>query len=91
MILLITYDLKRPGQQYPGLYDILKSSGWWWHHLDSTWIVKSPYGPQYWYERLSPLLDQNDFVFVTELKRNYWGFLPKEAWDWLQNAFNTET
>ena len=90
MILLITYDLNKPGQDYPGLYDALKSSGWWWHHLDSIWIVKTSNGPEYWYNTLASIIDKNDYLFIIELKRNYFGCLPKEAWGWLTNAFNIE-
>ncbi len=90
MILLITYDLNKPGQDYPGLYEALKSSGWWWHHLDSTWIVKTNDSPKSWYEKLAPILDKNDNVFIIELKKHYFGCLPKEAWDWLTKAWATE-
>lgn len=90
MILLITYDLHKPGQDYPGLHDALKSSGWWWHHLDSTWIIKTNSTPQQWYEKLASILDQNDYVFICEVKRNYWGFLPEKAWQWLKDAFTAD-
>ena len=90
MILLVTYDLNRPGQDYPGLYDALKSSEWWWHHLDSTWIIKTDYGPQHWYNKLETVIDKNDHVFICELKRNYWGYLPTKAWEWLSNAFDAD-
>ena len=90
MILLITYDLKKPGQDYSNLYEEIKTEGWWWHHLDSTWIIKTNNGPEYWYKKLAPHLDTNDFIFICELKNNYYGFLPKKAWEWLTNVFNKE-
>ncbi|NLD38347.1 MAG: hypothetical protein GX654_15915 [Desulfatiglans sp.] len=88
MLLLITYDLKKPGQDYSKLYEAIKSEGWWWHHLDSTWIVKTNNGPEHWYNKLSQHLDANDYIFICELKDNYYGFLPNKAWEWLKDAFN---
>lgn len=87
MILLISYNLNKPGQNYTALYDAIKTSGWWWHHLDSTWIIHSTNGPKYWHEKLAPNLDPNDSIIITEIKPNYWGFLPQKAWDWLKEAF----
>ena len=38
-LLLIGYDLTRPGQNYPGLIEGIKELGSWWHCLDSTWLL----------------------------------------------------
>ena len=45
MILLISYDLIDPGQDYSGLYEEIKAADAWWHHLDSTWIISTESGP----------------------------------------------
>ena len=39
--LLIGYDLDKPDQDYKELIEAIKGLGAWWHHLDSTWLVKS--------------------------------------------------
>lgn len=83
MVLLITYDLKRPGQQYAALHAEIKAAGTWWHHLESTWIIETELSPQHWYERLAKHIDRNDHIIVFEITRNYYGWAPKEAWDWL--------
>ena len=83
MILLITYDLKQPGQNYAALYEEIKKAGTWWHHLESTWIIETELTPKQWYESLAPHLDKNDHILVVQVARNYWGYLPKEAWEWL--------
>jgi hypothetical protein len=83
VILLITYDLKRPGQTYPALYAEIKKAGTWWHHLESTWIIETPGTPRQWYDVLSRHVDANDSLLVVEITSNYWGQVPKEAWDWL--------
>ena len=39
--LLVGYDLNRPGQTYSDLIGYMKGLGTWWHHLDSTWLVRT--------------------------------------------------
>lgn len=83
MILLISYDLNRPGQDYTALHDEIKKAETWWHHLDSTWIIQTSHGPEEWQRRLSRYMDENDSLLVIEVCRNYNGWLPQKAWDWL--------
>ncbi len=83
MVLLITCDLRAPGRNYNSLYEAIKKANVWWHHLDSTWLIETNAAPKAWYEFLAPHLDVNDYILIIEVKHNYWGFLPKEAWDWL--------
>ena len=87
MILLISYDLNKPGQDYTPLYEEIKSYGTWWHHLDSTWLVDTNETPNQCVERLRKHMDNNDNLLVIEVCKNYQGWLPKNAWDWL-NARN---
>lgn len=87
MILLISYDLNRPGQNYDGLYKEIKKAGTWWHHLDSTWIIDTNLSPDDWQSRLQKHLDDNDHLLVIEVCDNYQGWLPDKAWKWL-NARN---
>lgn len=89
MLLLITYDLNKPGKNYSGLHEEIKTAGWWWHHLDSTWIIKTDQGPEYWYNKLSKHLDQTDNILIIEVTKNYYGWLPKKAWEWLSDAFSS--
>ncbi len=85
MILLITYDLKAPGRNYAGLYESIKSSGTWWHHLESIWLVETNQTPEQWYNKLATQMDQNDNLFIVQVTRNYFGYLPQKAWDWLKD------
>lgn len=36
---MVGYDLGKPGRDYEGLSDYLKSFGTYWHNLDSTWLI----------------------------------------------------
>lgn len=85
--LLITYDLKRPGQDYSRLYEEIKSCGEWYHPLESTWIIKvhNYDAPAQIYARLRPNIDDNDFIFIVDVtEQEYYGWLPKNFWAWFK-------
>lgn len=79
----INYDLSKPGRNYSGLYEAIKSFGSWWHYLDSTWIVITNERPQQIWDRLENHIDENDSLLVIEVMDNVQGWLPKDAWDWI--------
>lgn len=85
MMLLITYDLKKPGQDYASLHEAIKSLGAWWHYLESTWLVDTTQSPQTVVDHLVGFLDPNDRLLVIQVHRNYQGWLSKEAWDWINS------
>ena len=64
--LLVGYDLNRPGQNYEKLFEFLKSAGTWWHHLDSTWLIKTTASAAELRDslRTRSLIDGNDEVLV---------------------------
>ncbi len=65
MIYLITYDLNKPGQEYPRLYDTIKElSSSWWHYLDSTWLIDTSLGATAIRDRVRAVVDQNDSFLV---------------------------
>jgi len=82
-VLLITYDLHKPSQEYQKLYDALKTASKWWHYLDSTWLIVTTESPESWWNRLRSTLDSDDLLLIVEVKRNYYGWLPQKAWDWI--------
>ncbi len=84
---LITYDLKRPGQNYSDLYDAIKSEGDWQHPLESTWVVKTDnlVLANTIYEHLRPCIDENDSLFIVEITaQDRQGWLAKSFWEWLK-------
>jgi len=89
MLYLITYDLRSPGRDYSNLYSAIKGLERWWHYLDSTWIVNSPNDPATLTTMLRQYMDTNDSLLVVDITgRKRWGWLPKEAWDWLSRNDN---
>lgn len=84
---LITYDLKTPNWNYTNFYNTLKNLGSWWHYLDSTWMIKdSSYDAQQMYNLLGPYLSVKDFILIIEIvPSSKFGYLPADAWKWLDN------
>lgn len=85
MIYAINYDLKRPGQNYEALYEAIKASGSWWHYLGSTWLVDTQLDAAGIWNRIEPHVDKNDFFLIIGVTREYTGWLPKEAWEWINS------
>ena len=85
MIYAINYDLKKPGQNYEALYQAIKGCGDWWHHLGSTWLVDTSLDANGIYNHLAPHVDKNDFILVIGVTRNYQGWLPEQAWEWINS------
>lgn len=65
---LITYDLKKPGQNYSQLYDAIKALGPWWHYMSSTWIIKSDiFTANDISHRLIPYIDRVDNLLIVKI------------------------
>jgi hypothetical protein len=76
--------LKTPGKDYAPLYAALKNQGAWWHYLSSTWLVSTTKNAQQVYNELGQHLTTKDFILIVPIGGVYWGYLPKEAWDWIK-------
>jgi hypothetical protein len=64
-VYIIGYDLNRPGQDYSDLFDAIKShANGWWHHLDSTWLIKSSSTAKAIRDDLWAHMDNNDELLV---------------------------
>lgn len=63
---IIGYDLNRPHQDYPELIHAIKQFSGWWHHLDSTWIIKSDLSAATIRDQLRQHVDANDELLVIE-------------------------
>jgi len=85
---LITYDLKNTSLVlYAPLHEeIKKISGLWWHYLESTWIVKTNLTASEISAKLIPHIKQGDRLIVVKIDySDSQGWLPKEAWDWINS------
>jgi hypothetical protein len=82
-VVLVTYDLKTPGRIYTTFYDTLKSQGNWWHYLSTTWLIQTTKTPGQVYSALAPHITTNDLILVLPVTKPCFGWLPKDAWDWI--------
>ena len=82
--LMVTYDLNAPGKDYKRVHDAIKGLGPWWHYLDSTWIAVTPLSPSQAWDVLAKSFDETDSCLVVDITGDsFSGWLPREAWDWL--------
>lgn len=79
----VSYDLNKSGQNYTALYEELKKSPNWWHHLDSTWLIVTNETADQLRDRIRKHLDDNDTLLIIKVIRPYSGWLNKQAWEWL--------
>lgn len=83
MVLLVAYDIYDPNRDLTLLHNAIKSTGNWWHHLGNVWIVDTVHSPQTMHTWIAPYLMKEDNCLVVRLQKQYYGWLPKEAWEWL--------
>jgi hypothetical protein len=86
----VTYQLGPP-RQVPALVAELQNSNQWWHFLDYLWLIYSNEGANDLYSRVVRHMAQSDGLLVVEIKRRaqVQGWLPKEAWDWINEKQNS--
>lgn len=82
---MISYDLRRPGQDYAGLFDAIKALGPSWHCLESVWLVNTSMASGQVRDSLNLHIDANDSLLVAVLG-GHWATLglPKNCTDWLR-------
>jgi hypothetical protein len=81
---LIGYNLKRGPETAQGLIEAIKKFPLSWHHLDSTWIVKTDWSAKQVRDHVKPHLDGVDELLVVELSgEGAWAGLNDEAIKWL--------
>lgn len=79
----ISYDLNKQGKNYEGLYEAIKNFDYY-HVMDSVWFIKTNFTALEIYNKLKPQIDADNFLFVSEINSNYYGFLQKNVWNWLE-------
>ena len=84
--LLVGYDLNKPGQNYDALIERLKTVGSnWWHHLDSTWLIRTTMSCSELRDDLKRYIDSGDELLVVDVTGRSWAGTGFESYDWLHN------
>jgi len=86
-VLLISYTLRNTQKDYSQLFEAIKNkSNGWWHYPDNIWIVNTGDSADTFAKKLYPFLEKPDYLFVVKITSEHQGWLPKEAWDWLNKV-----
>lgn len=100
MIYLVAYDLAprrrllmrltRPPMS-SGLhpfYQELEQSRSWLHYLDKTWLISTEETLQQLDQRLRQHIAPTDKLLIVKFSGEYAGWLPKEAWQWIDERMS---
>lgn len=85
-VLLVTYDLNKEGKSkvdYDKFYK-LRNSYDWARLSESSYAFNTTESPETVYNKLKPVIDANDHIYVITLKRPYTGFGPQDVNNWLE-------
>lgn len=84
--ILIGYDLNKAGQDYAELIKSIKAYGTWWHHLDSTWLIRTESSAKEVRDALKPLIDTNDELLVINVtgRAAAWSGFNEKGSNWLK-------
>jgi hypothetical protein len=88
--ILIAYDLRGAGKDYAALHESIKAIGTaWWHHLDSTWIVKTDKTPSSIRDTLKESLDDDDELLVIDVssRSRAWTGFNERGSRWLKGTY----
>jgi len=82
---IVTYELNASLRSYRKLFKTLQSYDFWWHYIDNTWIIGTNKDPDEIFEHLQPYIDEDeDYLLIIEVRRSFQGWLPEDAWDWVE-------
>lgn len=88
-IYIISYDLRKPSQNYTSLYEAIKAYGDWQHPMESLWAIYTDEDANEICNKLRPKIDVNDSILVVRLSMDtYQGWLPKSFWEWVNSKRN---
>jgi hypothetical protein len=85
---MVGYDLNRPrgADDYPKLISAIKGYPTWWHHLDSTWMIKTDQPATAIRDHLAQFVDSGDELLVARLAgESAWRGFSEQASTWLRN------
>ena len=80
---VITYDLSRPGRNYDGLYNVIKSYNRWARLTESSWAIMTDQGEVALRDALTQVMDANDKLFVGKIVASAWRGVDQEVHNWL--------
>ena len=83
-IYLVSYDLNKPGQDYPNVVKAIKTYEYHCQILKSQWLVCSPKMAVDIYNHLRKHIDDTDRLLVCEFTMNAEGQLSDRVLRWIR-------
>lgn len=80
-VFLVTYDLNKEAVR-PNILSKIRE--WNWAKLSESSYAVEAISAKGVYDRLKPLIDDNDNLYVIPLREPYEGWGPKHVHEWLQ-------
>jgi len=92
-VYLVTYntDLNFNKAIFHSYIQSLYSRGYisdWWHYIDTSYLIVSSLEVNQLYDFIFPGVPQRNLLIVEINPNNAQGWLPKDAWIWLQKYQN---
>ena len=85
--LLVTYDLKKPGQDYSNFLNRIRSYEWA-RLSESSYAIQTNEAPSAVYTEMRQHLNPNDNIDVVNLKRPYAGYGSQVVNEWLESRLS---
>lgn len=84
-IYLVAYDLKQPHKNYEELYEEIRKYDSYWHYFNSLWLIYTIDTANTIYNKLHKYIDNTDYLLIFELNKDCQGWIPIEAWEWINS------
>lgn len=86
MLLMLSYDLNRPGQDYKNLFEAIHRCGDAIHCLGSVWLLHTTMTVTQVQQILHQNMESNDYLMVVDITgQSRDGWMPKSVWEWARN------
>jgi hypothetical protein len=90
--ILISYDIHPSASDASErVVDTIRSLGEWWHHLESTWLVKTDHAPEQIRDMLQQHVCSEDQLLIVDISRDAaaWFGVNDAGTQWLQANLGT--
>jgi hypothetical protein len=84
-VYIVTYDLRKPGKDYEPLLAAIRKYTHC-HALKSAFFIDTSEGAAAIRDKLDKLVDENDQLYVMELKKHWAATRKERCTDWLKDA-----
>jgi hypothetical protein len=86
-VYLVAIELRSPNADYaPAIGFIKNISGAWMYYIPHAVLIRSNETAEVIARKIFPYITKEDYLLVIRVTKEFHGWLPKEAWDWLDKA-----